>query len=94
LSALIDAERKEMLADERVERAKRRIAELMDINRLTYEGLTVALIASRLSFTRHKVRALQCWLGWRYSATAEKCPTRRWPRKGRWTMEYPEARVP
>jgi hypothetical protein len=59
----------------------------MDVNRLTYEGLSVTLIASRLGFSRHKVRALQFWLGWRNSA--EKWVLRARATPG-WARRYPE----
>lgn len=84
MSTRVDTERTEMAAESKVTRAKKRIAECMDVNRLTYEGLSVTLIGQRLGFSRDKVRAIQHWLGWRTS-------NMKWALGSAWCAKYPES---
>jgi hypothetical protein len=72
VSESVDRERAEAARESAVARGKKRIEELMLVNRLTYEGLSVTLIAERMGgCKREKVRWLQRVLGWR-AAQAEK----------------------
>jgi hypothetical protein len=95
-----DAARTEMAAEAKLQRARQRISECMEVNRLTYEGLSVTLIAQRLGFSRHKVRVLQFWLGWRHSSMkwalggrsdSDQAPVAATDkRSSRWATPYPE----
>jgi DNA invertase Pin-like site-specific DNA recombinase len=75
-----------MAAESRMLRARRRLQECAEVNRLAYEGLGVSLIATRLGFSRHKVYALLRWLGWRDEQQYSK-----WAKsKVAWQGKYPD----
>ncbi len=93
MSAGLDDERTILAADSKMMRAKKRISECMEVNSLTYEGLTVTAIAQRLAMTRHKVRVIQVWLGWRLTdqrwSLGARSASRH--RDSSWGMRYPES---
>lgn len=87
MSERVDIERSLTSAESKSDRARRRIRECGDVNRLTEEGLSVTLIAERLCFSRHKVRVIQFWLGWRNSKMKWALRAKAAPG---WVTRYPD----
>jgi len=64
MSATVDAARTEAAHESRNERAKRRLRLAGDVSKLSYEGLTVEVMAARLGVSERVIVWWRRALGW------------------------------